>query len=72
MIFKRDSGALPAPGTDNVSTVTLSLGYESLSSFSPALKRNMAATLSQYRHRAVNARWEDVPLQNPGDRLALC
>lgn len=42
-------------GSDNVSTIAFSLGYESESSFSTAFKRIMAATPSQYRRRAIGA-----------------
>ncbi|MFJ4371024.1 AraC family transcriptional regulator [Pseudomonas japonica] len=38
-------------GSENVSTIAFSLGYESESSFSTAFKRIMATTPSQYRRR---------------------
>jgi AraC-like DNA-binding protein len=39
-------------GSDNVSTIAFSLGYESESSFSTAFKRIMSATPTQYRRHA--------------------
>ncbi|NIF18225.1 AraC family transcriptional regulator [Pantoea sp. Cy-639] len=45
-------------GTDNISTIAFSLGYESESSFSTAFKRIMAATPSQYRRRSAHCALE--------------